>query len=102
MDDIYRYWIAMTVCHICGAKTCEECKKVYGLNSCPKDAYTYDGRTHIMRIEFSQRVIRFIEKATKLLKAKLDMNDDLPFPVDFDEDDIINILMETFASEKND
>ena len=102
MDDIYRYWIAMTVIHICGAKTCEECKKVYGLTSCPKDTYTYNGRTQIMRIEFNQRVIRFIEKATKLLKTKLDINDDLPFPVDFDENDIVNILMETFASEKND
>ena len=73
--------ISGTMCRL----PCKECKEVLGDNfdGCPNHADVSKDETYA-----------FIKKVTDFLCARLKREDDLPFPVDLSEDDIVNMIME--------
>ena len=83
-EKIRKLWIrtiAGTMCRL----PCEDCRKTLGDNfhGCP------------LEVDVSNDdIYNFIRKVTDLLFARLEREDELPFPVDLNEEDIINMIME--------
>lgn len=73
--------ISGTMCRL----SCAECRQALGnsYNGCPLDADASN-----------EEAYAFIKKVTDILWARLDREDYLPFPVDLNEEDIVNMIME--------
>jgi len=83
-DKVKALWmraISGTMCRM----PCAECRETLGdnYNGCPLDADVSNEETYA-----------FIKKVNDILCARLDREDDLPFPVDLNEEDIVNMIME--------
>ena len=76
---VYDLWTAVSSAKYCQFNDCTECKKLYGLNTCPSNLY--DDRNSIND---------FIVRITKRLR---EFPAGLPF--ELDENDLVNILMDT-------
>ena len=83
-EKIRNLWlktIGGTMCRM----PCEDCRQTIGhnFNGCPLKADVSNDDLY-----------NFIRKVTDLLFARLEREDELPFPVDLDEEDIVNMIME--------
>lgn len=84
--NLWRGTIGGTMCRL----PCEDCRQTLGdnYNGCPLDADVSDDDLYA-----------FIGKVTDLLFARLEREDELPFPIELDEEDIVNMIMEAAANE---
>lgn len=72
----------------CACHSCESCKEVLGLgqeDECP--AYNYDDIDKTKLWEFANKIFNSVME-------KIALEEDLPFPRDLDEEDVIKIIME--------
>lgn len=88
-EEIRNLWlrtIGGTMCRL----PCKDCKQTLGdnFNGCPLDADVSNDDLYA-----------FIGKMTDLLFDRLEKEDELPFSIELDEEDIVNLIMEAAANE---
>lgn len=88
-EKIRNLWlrtISGTMCRL----PCEDCRQTLGdnFNDCPLDADVSNDDLYA-----------FIGKVTDLLFARIEREDELPFSIELDEEDIVNLIMEAAANE---
>lgn len=76
---VYDLWTAVSSAKYCESSNCTDCKKLYGLKTCPSNLYVD-----------KNSINDFIVRITKRLR---EFPDGLPF--ELDENDLVKILTET-------
>ena len=86
-NEIFKNYIkVMFAGALCSCQGCESCHEYFHETSCPENSTSTYFDAQLYR--------KFCKRAYEKLMKMLSEEDDMPFPKDWDEDDIVNLIME--------
>lgn len=74
---------------VCSCSSCEDCKEIFGIQE-----YQFHDECPLHTYENKAKLFEFSMKVYEKLIQRIHEDEELPFPKDWNEDDIINLIME--------